>query len=79
MFLFMAVSLGLLVIGQTVSWLSRVGAIKFHRQHHGDRGGARTRAAAGGVAGGGARGTANVVELGTARALGEVEALEAWH
>ncbi len=77
MFLFLAAALGFLVIGQTVSWLTRVGAIHY-------LGGimvivvvrelgplltallvlARV-------------GTANVVELGTARATGEVEALEA--
>lgn len=77
MFLFIAMALGFLIIGQTVSWLTRVGAINF-------LGGimvivvvrelgplltalfvlARV-------------GTANVVELGTARAQGEVEALEA--
>ena len=77
MFLFFASALGFLIIGQTVSWLTRVGAINF-------LGGimvivvvrelgplltallvlARV-------------GTANVVELGTARATGEVEALEA--
>lgn len=77
MFLFLAAALGFLVIGQTVSWLTQVGAIHY-------LGGimvivvvrelgplltallvlARV-------------GTANVVELGTARATGEVEALEA--
>lgn len=77
MFLFIALALGFLIIGQTVSWLTRVGAIHY-------LGGimvivvvrelgplltallvlARV-------------GTANVVELGTARAQGEVEALEA--
>jgi phospholipid/cholesterol/gamma-HCH transport system permease protein len=77
LFIFLSAALGLLVIGQMVSWLSRVGA--------GDYLGtvmvvvvvrelgplitallvlARI-------------GTANVVELGTARATGEVEALEA--
>jgi phospholipid/cholesterol/gamma-HCH transport system permease protein len=77
MFLFLALAVGLVVIGQSVSWLTRLGAIDY-------LGGimvlvvvrelgpllaallvlARV-------------GTANVVELGTARALGEVEALEA--
>jgi len=77
MFLFIAAALGFLIIGQTVSWLTRVGAINY-------LGGimvivvvrelgpllaallvlARV-------------GTANAVELGTARATGEVEALEA--
>jgi len=77
MFLFLAVVLGLLVIGQTVSWATRFGATKY-------LGGVMVivvvrelgpLVAALLVL---ARiGTANVVELGTARALGEVEALEA--
>jgi phospholipid/cholesterol/gamma-HCH transport system permease protein len=77
LFLFIAAALGFLIIGQTVSWLTRVGAINY-------LGGimvivvvrelgpllaallvlARV-------------GTANAIELGTARATGEVEALEA--
>ncbi|TAL03800.1 MAG: ABC transporter permease [Verrucomicrobia bacterium] len=77
MFLFMAVSLGLLVIGQTVSWLTRVGAINFIGsimvivvvRELGPLLAALLVIAR--------VGTANVVELGTARALGEVEALEA--
>jgi phospholipid/cholesterol/gamma-HCH transport system permease protein len=77
MFLFMAAALGLLVIGQTVSWLTRVGAINYLgtimvlvvvRELGPLTAGLLVLARAG---------TANVVELGTARALGEVEALEA--
>lgn len=77
MFLFLAAALGFLVIGQTVSWLTRVGAIGY----------LGTIMVAVVVRELGplltalvvlARvGTANVVELGTARATGEVEALEA--
>jgi phospholipid/cholesterol/gamma-HCH transport system permease protein len=77
MFLFMAAALGLLVIGQTVSWLTRLGAIKYLgtimvivvvRELGPLLAGLLVLARIG---------TANVVELGTARALGEVEALEA--
>jgi len=77
MFLFMAAALGLLVIGQTVSWLTRLGAIKYLgtimvivvvRELGPLVAGLLVLARIG---------TANVVELGTARALGEVEALEA--
>src|SRR6266550_6505255 len=77
MFLFIAAALGLLVIGQTVSWLTRVGAIKYLgtimvivvvRELGPLLAGLLVLARIG---------TANVVELGTARALGEVEALEA--
>jgi len=77
MFLFMAAALGLLVIGQTVSWLTRLGAIKYLgtimvivvvRELGPLVAGLLILARIG---------TANVVELGTARALGEVEALEA--
>jgi len=77
MFLFIAAALGLLVIGQTVSWLTRVGAIKYLgtimvivvvRELGPLIAGLLVLARIG---------TANVVELGTARALGEVEALEA--
>ena len=77
MFLFMAGALGLLVIGQTVSWLTRVGAIKYLgtimvivvvRELGPLIAGLLVLARIG---------TAIVVELGTARALGEVEALEA--
>lgn len=77
MFLFMAAALGLLVIGQTVSWLTRVGAINYLgtimvvvvvRELGPLIAGLLVLARVG---------TANVVELGTARALGEVEALEA--
>ncbi|HWH68432.1 MAG TPA: ABC transporter permease [Candidatus Sulfotelmatobacter sp.] len=77
MFLFMAVALGLLVIGQAVSWLTRVGAIGYLGtimvlavvRELGPLLAALLVLAR--------IGTANVVELGTARALGEVEALEA--
>ncbi len=77
MFLFMAAALGLLVIGQSVSWLTRYGAIKYLGsimvivvvRELGPLLAALLVLAR--------IGTANVVELGTARALGEVEALEA--
>jgi phospholipid/cholesterol/gamma-HCH transport system permease protein len=77
MFLFMAAALGLVVIGQTVSWLTRVGAINYLGtvmvvvvvRELGPLTAALLVLAR--------TGTANVVELGTARALGEVEALEA--
>ena len=77
MFLFMAVALGLLVIGQTVSVLHRYGAIDYLGtvmvtvvvRELGPLVTALLVLAR--------VGTANVVELGTARALGEVEALEA--
>src|ERR1051325_9851067 len=77
MFLFVSAALGLLVIGQTVSWLTRVGAIKYLgtimvivvvRELGPLIAGLLLLARIG---------TANVIELGTARALGEVEALEA--
>jgi phospholipid/cholesterol/gamma-HCH transport system permease protein len=77
MFLFVAAALGLVVIGQTVSWLTRVGAINFLGtvmvvvvvRELGPLAAALLVLAR--------IGTANVIELGTARALGEVEALEA--
>jgi len=77
MFLFLAAALGFLVIGQTVSWLSPVGAIEYVGtvvvvvvvRELGPLLTALVVLAR--------VGTANVVELGTARALGEVEALEA--
>src|SRR5215467_1005909 len=77
MFLFIAVALGLVVIGQSVSWLTRVGAINYLGtimvivvvRELGPLLAALLLLAR--------IGTANVVELGTARALGEVEALEA--
>ena len=77
MFLFVSAGLGLLVIGQTVSWLTRVGAINYLGtvmvvvvvRELGPLTAALLVLAR--------IGTANVVELGTARALGEVEALEA--
>jgi phospholipid/cholesterol/gamma-HCH transport system permease protein len=77
MFLFVAAVLGLLIIGQTVSWLTRVGVINYLGsimvvvvvRELGPLLTALLVLAR--------VGTANVVELGTARALGEVEALEA--
>jgi phospholipid/cholesterol/gamma-HCH transport system permease protein len=77
MFLFLAAALGLVVIGQTVSWLTRVGAINYLgtvmvivvvRELGPLIAGLMVLARVG---------AANVVELGTARATGEVEALEA--
>ncbi len=77
MFLFLSAVLGLLVIGQAVSWLSRVGAVNYLGvvmvvvvvRELGPLITAMLVLAR--------VGTANVVELGTARATGEVEALEA--
>ncbi len=79
MFLFLAAALGLLVIGQTESWVTKYGASKFVdlgtimviviMRELGPLVAALLVLAR--------IGTANVVELGTARALGEVEALEA--
>lgn len=77
LFLFVAAALGLLVIGQTVSWLTRVGAIDYLGtimvivvvRELGPLATALLVLAR--------IGTANVIELGTARAVGEVEALEA--
>jgi len=77
MFLFIAAALGFLVIGQSVAALQRVGAIGYFGKimvvvvvrELGPLATALLVLAR--------RGTANVVELGTARALGEVEALEA--
>lgn len=78
MFLFAALALGFLVIGQTVAWLSRVEAasqllgsimvIVVVRELGPLLTALLVLARVG---------TANVVELGTARAMGEVEALEA--
>jgi len=76
MFAFLAAALGLVVIGQTVAWLSRLGAIDFIGpvmviavvRELGPLIGAFVILSR--------VGTAHVVELGTARALGEVEALE---
>jgi phospholipid/cholesterol/gamma-HCH transport system permease protein len=76
MFLFLAAALGLLVIGQTVSWATRFGATKYLGtvmvlvvvRELGPLITALLVLAR--------IGTANVVELGTARATGEVEALE---
>ncbi len=77
MFLFVSTALGLLVIGQTVSWLTRVGAINYLGtimvivvvRELGPLLAAFLVLAR--------IGTSNVIELGTARAMGEVEALEA--
>ncbi len=77
MFLFISAALGLLVIGQSVSWLTRVGAINYLGtimvivvvRELGPLLTALLVLAR--------IGTANVVELGTSRATGEVEALEA--
>lgn len=77
MFLFMALALGFLIIGQSVSWLTRVGAINYLGsimvivvvRELGPLLTALLVLAR--------VGTANVVELGTARAQGEVESLEA--
>ena len=77
MFLFVSAALGLLVIGQTVSWLTRVGVTNYIGSVMvivvvRELGPLLTALLAL------ARiGTANVIELGTARATGEVEALEA--
>jgi phospholipid/cholesterol/gamma-HCH transport system permease protein len=77
MFLFISAALGLVVIGQAVSWLTRVGAINYLGsimvivvvRELGPLLTALLVLAR--------VGSANVIELGTARALGEVEALEA--
>jgi len=78
MFLFLAIVLGLVVIGQTVSWLNRVPAVMNYFgtimvvvvvRELGPLIAALLVLAR--------IGTAHVVELGTARAMGEVEALEA--
>lgn len=77
LFIFLSAALGLLVIGQLVSWLSRVGAVDYLGtvmvvvvvRELGPLITALMVLAR--------IGTANVVELGTARATGEVEALEA--
>jgi len=77
MFIFLSAALGLLVIGQLVSWLSRVGAVDYLGtvmvvvvvRELGPLITALLVLAR--------IGTANVVELGTARATGEVEAFEA--
>jgi phospholipid/cholesterol/gamma-HCH transport system permease protein len=76
MTLFLAVALGLVVIGQTVSLLSRVGANNFLGTVMvttvvRELGPLLTALLVLARAG-----TANVIELGTARALGEVEGLE---
>jgi phospholipid/cholesterol/gamma-HCH transport system permease protein len=77
MFLFVSAALGLLVIGQSVAWLTRVGAINYLGtimvlvvvRELGPLLSALLVLSR--------IGAANVIELGTARAMGEVEALEA--
>ena len=77
MFFFLSGALGLLVIGQAVSWLTRVGAINYLGtimvlvvvRELGPLLTALLVLAR--------VGTTNVIELGTARAMGELEALEA--
>jgi phospholipid/cholesterol/gamma-HCH transport system permease protein len=77
MFIFVAMAMGLVVIGQSVSWLTKYGAIKYLGsimvvvvvRELGPLVAALLVLAR--------IGAANVIELGTARALGEVEALEA--
>ena len=76
MIIFLAVALGLVVIGQTVSLLNRVGAYQFLGTIMvtvvvRELGPLLTALVVLSRIG-----TANVIELGTARALGEVEALE---
>ena len=76
LFLFVSAALGLVVIGQTVSWLTRVGAINYLGTVmvvvvFRELGPLLTALLVLGRIG-----AANVIELGTARALGEVEALE---
>ena len=77
MFLFMSVAAGLVVIGQAISWLAKVGANSLFLgpimvyvvvRELGPLLTALLVLSR--------SGTANVIELGTARALGEVEALE---
>ncbi len=77
MFLFMSLALGLVVIGQAVSWLSRVNATGFLGSIMvlvvvRELGPLLTALLVLSRSG-----TANVIELGTSRALGEIEALEA--
>jgi phospholipid/cholesterol/gamma-HCH transport system permease protein len=77
MFLFISAALGLLVIGQSVAWLTRVGAINYLGtimvlvvvRELGPLLSALLVLSR--------IGAANVIELGTARAMGELEALEA--
>jgi len=77
MFLFIALALGFLVVGQTVSALAKVGATNYLGSTMvivivRELGPLLTAVLVLARVG-----TANVIELGTARALGEVEALEA--
>ncbi len=77
MFFFVSAALGLVVIGQSVSWLTKVGAINYLGsimvvvvvRELGPLVAALLVLAR--------IGASNVIELGTSRALGEVEALEA--
>ena len=77
MFIFVALALGFLVVGQTVSALAKVGATSYLGSTMvivvvRELGPLLTAVLVLARVG-----TANVIELGTARALGEVEALEA--
>jgi len=77
MFIFMALALGFLVVGQTISTLAKVGAVGYLGSTMvivvvRELGPLLTAVLVLARVG-----TANVIELGTARALGEVEALEA--
>jgi phospholipid/cholesterol/gamma-HCH transport system permease protein len=77
MFLFISFALGLVVIGQAVSWLTQLGAFNYLGTIMAvvvvrELGPLLTALLV--IA---RTGTANVVELGTARATGEIEALEA--
>jgi phospholipid/cholesterol/gamma-HCH transport system permease protein len=78
MFLFVAVALGLVVIGQTVSWLARFPAVM---NYFGTIMVIAVVRELGPLIAAllvlSRIGAANVIELGTARAMGEVEALEA--
>jgi phospholipid/cholesterol/gamma-HCH transport system permease protein len=77
MFLFLAAALGLIIIGQTVSWLSRYSAIDYLGTIMVSVVVRELGPLIAAVIVLARIGTAHVVELGTARAMGEVEALEA--
>src|SRR5262249_37454902 len=77
MFLFMSAALGLVVIGQAVAWLTQVNAPGLVGTIMAPVGGRELGAVLTALLVLSRAGTANVIELGTARALGEVEALEA--
>ena len=77
MFIFVSVALGLVVIGQSVSWLTRVGAINYLGSIMVIVVVRELGPLLAGLLVLSRIGAANVIELGTARALGEVEALEA--